>query len=367
MLAKATAWRKPLLAGAVTVALVGLLLLIWRGPWWFDGRYLSTPDLQRGSAALVTGFRTTLVQILAALGAVIALYFTARTYRLNYQGQVTDRFIKALERLGSDEIYVRIGGILAMEQIIRDAPKLAPDAAQVLHAFICERVPRASPQEVGRREPERDVQHALKALTRPSARRHMGTERTVELSYLHLAGLRLREADLTDAWFIESNLAHAYLEGANLAGAWLFKANLIEARLRWANLSNSRLAQANLTKASLEEANLSQAGLQVANLSSAQLNDALLNGADLTGAQLYEADLTGAQLGNAALTDAWLYGADLRSVHGLTVAQVLLANLNTTTQLPPAVAADPRVIARIKESESYPFGLVAEQEAPSGQ
>ncbi|MDX3313042.1 hypothetical protein P1S61_29005 [Streptomyces sp. ME08-AFT2] len=91
--------------------LVGLPWLIWRGPFVLDGRYIDRKALGDGSAALVTGLRTAMVALVAALGAGIALLYTARTYRLIQRGQITDRFTKALERLGSPEIYVRIGGI----------------------------------------------------------------------------------------------------------------------------------------------------------------------------------------------------------------------------------------------------------------
>lgn len=54
----------------------------------------------------MTGLRTAVVAFAAALGAGIALLYTARTYRLTRRGQITDRFTKALERLGSAQTYV---------------------------------------------------------------------------------------------------------------------------------------------------------------------------------------------------------------------------------------------------------------------
>jgi hypothetical protein len=57
-----------------------------------------------------------------------------------------------LERLGSDELYVRYGGVLALEQIIQDAPDQATHAAQVLAAFIREQATQttSSPSLPGR-------------------------------------------------------------------------------------------------------------------------------------------------------------------------------------------------------------------------
>jgi len=44
-----------------------------------------------------------------------------RTFELTEQGQVTDRYTKAIEQLGSDKLDVRIGGIYALERIARDS------------------------------------------------------------------------------------------------------------------------------------------------------------------------------------------------------------------------------------------------------
>ena len=50
-----------------------------------------------------------------------------RTHELTEQGQVTDRYTKAIEQLGSDKLDVRIGGIYALERVARDSPRDHPD------------------------------------------------------------------------------------------------------------------------------------------------------------------------------------------------------------------------------------------------
>jgi hypothetical protein len=39
---------------------------------------------------------------------------TVRTYRLTQQGQITDRYTKAIEQLGAEKLEVRLGGIYAL-------------------------------------------------------------------------------------------------------------------------------------------------------------------------------------------------------------------------------------------------------------
>ena len=57
---------------------------------------------------------------------------------LTEQGQVTDRYTKAIEQLGSDKLDVRIGGIYALERVARDSAKDHPTVMEVLTAFIRE-------------------------------------------------------------------------------------------------------------------------------------------------------------------------------------------------------------------------------------
>jgi len=378
---------------AVVGALVGAVLLVWRGPWWLDGHYLSTEDLRSGSSALVTGFRTSVVQLFAVFGAGIALVFTAFNYRLTRRGQITDRFIKALERLGSEELYVRTGGVLALEQIVQDAPDQATHAAQVLNALLRRHAPRRTRADVPAArdsphrgavllpesprdlpgKPESDVQYALTALTGPAVRRHADPAQLLDLTELHLAGARLDgaglaharldRADLTGARLGGAVLTHACLEGAVLAGAGLSRADLTGARLDGARLAGARLDGADLTGAQLTAADLTGARLDGAKLADTLLTGATLAGVrlvgadlvgarlinvDLTGADLSGADLTGAHLDWATLTDARLDGADLRSARGLTVRQVVAARPTGGTGLPPRIAEDPRVLARME-------------------
>jgi len=49
-----------------------------------------------------------------------------RTFELTEQGQVTDRYTKAIEQLGSDKLGVCIGGIHALERIGRDSARDLP-------------------------------------------------------------------------------------------------------------------------------------------------------------------------------------------------------------------------------------------------
>lgn len=82
--------------------------------------------------------RGRLLTLGAGLLAAGALLFTARNFLLSREGQVTDRYTKAIEQLGSDKLDVRIGGIYALERIARDSARDHPTVMEVLTAFIRE-------------------------------------------------------------------------------------------------------------------------------------------------------------------------------------------------------------------------------------
>src|SRR5580658_3202078 len=110
--------------------------------------------------------RGQLLTLGAGLFAAGALVFTARNFTLSRrtlalteQGQVTDRYTKAIEQLGSDKLDVRIGGIYALERVARDSVRDHPTVMEVLTAFIREhsREPWPEPDPGGqeRKQPVR--------------------------------------------------------------------------------------------------------------------------------------------------------------------------------------------------------------------
>ncbi|WP_078969335.1 pentapeptide repeat-containing protein [Streptomyces cyaneogriseus] len=319
---------------AIASAALGAVLLVWRGPWWFDGEFLSDRELRTGSSALVTGFRTSVVQLFAVFGAGIALLFTAFNYRLTQRGQVTERFTKALERLGSSEMYVRIGGLLALEQIVQDAPGQADHATQVLKAFVRDRASRGSaPRPASRSARIAAARRAARNGGSPpsaaSARKRPDAD--VQQAVTTLVGPPTYGHPDDDIWEWEGGGGH------------------VEARA--IDLSDLDLAGVNFHRADLCGVRFDGADLSQASMTRSYLQGASMEGANLTGALMYRANLNRARLKGADLTDAYIDGADLQNSYGLTVEQVLVAEVTSRTSLPSRIAQDPRVLARAAEVE----------------
>jgi uncharacterized protein YjbI with pentapeptide repeats len=287
-----------------------------------------------------------LIQSLPALAAVGALAFTAQSLNatkyqltLSAQGQVTERFGKAIDQLGSQISDVRLGGIYALERLARDPALDQPTVVEVLGAFIRDRRNRQLNKVCPLEFLPTDVQSALTVLSRRDVS-HDGPSLQIDLHDTCLGNSTLRGGNLSNALLDYVNMpavewSGIQLRGASIYSASLYVANLSRADLAGANLSSTLAEGADFSHANLANADLSKmklartelgntnhtrrtfANLSNADLSGANLSGIDLTGADLTGAKLVNADLTGANLTGADLTGADLTGADLDEAQGI--------------------------------------------------
>jgi uncharacterized protein YjbI with pentapeptide repeats len=288
---------------------------------------------QRASA--VNSARSTLVQGLVGLAALAGIFVAwqqlqtdreqSRTDRaqlteqleLTRQGQVAERFTRAVDQLGSAKIEQRLGGIYALERIAEESSSTRLTVFEVLTAYVRQRAP-ADPKAVGRltflpelgvRAP--DVQAVLTVLGRRAV---MATDpgldlRDTDLRFADLIGANLQRAILLGTQLQGAFLLEAQLQGAALWGAQLQDASLQDAHLQGADFSGAQLQQALLRRAKLQGAILNRARLQEADLDRAQLQGASLKDARLQGASLEGVQLQGASLEGAQLQGAQLHGA----------------------------------------------------------
>ncbi|MFD9506539.1 pentapeptide repeat-containing protein [Streptomyces mirabilis] len=108
-----------------------------------------------------------------------------------------------------------------------------------------------------------------------------------------------------------------------------------------------------LTWADLRRADLRGVDLTRAILNGAELCQAWLGSTRLDHAHLSRADLRGARLDGATLSGADFASADLRDTHSLTAEQLSGAFIDENTRLPPELAADPWVVARLADCRSW--------------
>jgi hypothetical protein len=151
-LARSNEARRRLIIVALAVGLLAIVIFVL-----MLGPYLVIAPRRHGLNAKEVlkaegGVRTALIQAAGVIGLLGGLMFTYRTYRLSQTQQVTDRFAKAVEQLGDNSSEsVRIGGIYALERLIRDSKFDQPTIVEVLAAFVRGRMPLTDAEYVSAR------------------------------------------------------------------------------------------------------------------------------------------------------------------------------------------------------------------------
>ncbi|MFJ2752809.1 pentapeptide repeat-containing protein [Streptomyces sp. NPDC087297] len=346
---KSWTWVWGTLAVLLGVGAFGVAL--WQVPWWMDADHLD--DIEPAQATAITGVRTALLALGAGGLAAVGVIYTHRTLHQNREGQVTDRYTKAISQIASDKPVEQLGGIYALERIMRDSVKDHATIVEVLAAFVREHAP--APVETSTQDRMRLARQRLRAgapiASTPSGRTADNADRRpTEPVQAALTVLARRPRDRDEPFQLD--LARTDLRGAKMTNGYLKGANLHGARLQGANLSEAHLEGANLygdhlEGVYLEGAHLEGALLHGAHLQGARLQGALLHGAHLPGAHLQGALLHGAHLAGAHLQGADLHRAHLEKARELTVDQLMSARPTQATVLPAHLAANAKVMARI--------------------
>ena len=230
----------------------------------------NVPDIKE-RIELENKLRATFAQI---LGGVILLFgiffaweelkstrkFSNETLRVSEQGQITERFTRAIEQLGGDKLAMRLGGIYALERIANDSLKDHWQVMEVLTAYVREMAPlkvekkksqinELTEQRVGqsveRSEigqetlPALDIQAILTVLGRRKWQEQEEEDQRLNLINTDLRNTNLKNADLKNANFTGANLMNADLSGSFLKKAVFRLANLTKAKLyKGRNISN---------------------------------------------------------------------------------------------------------------------------------
>ena len=372
-------WFVPLSLGVGILLALALALALWIFPQWQVKGVRRLDAKERFDR--VNEARKTLAQILGGTVLLAGFFLTWQNFNLAREGQITDRFTKAIEQLGAldakgnNKLEVRLGGIYALERIANDSERDHWPIMEVLCTYVRVNAPikRENPPSKGQKpkkptqanqastatpHPDADIQAILTVLGRRN-RKYERENQVLDLRDTIFAGADLIRANLGNAELGGTDFRGAFLTGADFRGAFLTGADLSRAYLRGADLTGADLSGANLRLADVSGAHLDAAALRGADLSGAVLVLTLLVGADLSGADLSNANLgyaklsgallskanlrqaflsganfDSADLSGADLSGADLSGADLRYASNPTQQQIDAAKGNSTTKLP---------------------------------
>jgi hypothetical protein len=281
--------------GVISIAIT-IIAVLWLGPKLQIAHLKKLKPEERFQQE--NEARKTLAQIIGGVIVLGGLYYTgenikiaqksadntqeatAETIELTRQGQITERFTKAVEQLGKEDISIRLGGIYALERIAKESKEDHWPIMELLTAY-------------------------LRNKTKIDRKAKGGTTFTYQKAdiqaILTVIGRRKVEFETDDE--------RLDLQFCDLSNSNLYKANLYGAILIGANLSGSILTGAHFTDADLSNVNF--------------------QGTDLGGA-----DFKGAVFYNNTFVDATLTGADFTGSTGLKCQQLNRVGIEDA-KLPP--------------------------------
>jgi uncharacterized protein YjbI with pentapeptide repeats len=289
---------------------------------------------QKDLADAENSYRATLAQIFGGVAIAIGIYYTWRritiaenNLKVSQDGQITERFTRAIDQLGNEKIEIRLGGIYALERIADESDQDYWPIMEILTAYVRNKLP-AETIELKRKDFVRtdirdyedlknkyklplDIQTILTVIGR---RKYSCYNKEIEC--LDLQKTKISGADLTGAHLEEANL-----ENSDLQFAKLLFANLMRAYLQKANLCH-----AHLYKTYLHEANLKNTYIREATITSADFTNSNLQDADLQGAHMFYVNFEGADFRADEDFSPSFWGIDL--VEGATLENAYISESN---------------------------------------
>ncbi|MGH3863773.1 pentapeptide repeat-containing protein [Actinokineospora sp.] len=276
-------------------AAVSLLLLVGAAAVWRRGRAPGNPS---GSRRDWTQTITAVTALGALLFTALSLQATREQIEVSEQGQITERYSKAVELLGTpgaENFQIRLGG--ALERLAADSPRDQQTVVEVLSAFIRATSPRTDPAKACPATPP-DVEAAFVVITRRTVANDprrpvagLNIPSSIDLRHTCLAEMRAFNADLSSTSLVGADLSHSELSRAHGGLISFVDAKLTGTNLSYADLSNFVF----LTRTDLSGARLDHAEIGPTSLTEVNLTNADLRGADLRYTKFTNVILTGAQ------------------------------------------------------------------------
>jgi hypothetical protein len=291
------------IGAVVTLAIAIGALAIWLVPHWQERSWRDAGiTSEEKLAELVVQARTGMIQAFGGLALIATLAVSAyqvsearrstnenlrladENLRLSEQGQVSERFARAIEELGATNaigdpaIDVRTGALFSLRRIGLDAPLHAEPAFRVVASYIRNHY----------KEPDLPAD-GCKAFNTPAS-------------------------DVSTALvFILPQLAEHLLEDLSVRKLGKMT-GLGGATMRGLALDNLVLTDFDLTGIKLPYANLGNLDARDSILRSARFMRACLQRANFHGADIRNADFSGANISGADFSGACLEGADFSDV-----------------------------------------------------
>jgi len=328
------------MAVVALVAAVGLITLgIFNMAWLGDQLLGDPPDDIGGEArwTLELDARRTVIDWMVKAALVLPLAITAwLTWRrvsalekqteLAEDGQVTERFTRSIEHLGTDQVGIRLGGLFALEALAHDAPeRMAATVYEILVASLREwtrpqpgddpKAPIAKQRRIGT-----DVETVLLILRR---QRHFFDTHVESLpqgkdvgSGPHLIGTDLTRAwlvgaDLRNATITEADFSHATITGTDFADATITSTSFTRATIAGTDFTDATINSTSFGRATIANTEYNGAMINSTGFGRATISRTYFEGAEIADTRFVRAKITASAFFDASLADVRFVGATM--------------------------------------------------------
>lgn len=270
--------------------LVAVILLILLPPWQVHSFEINNAT---SNATLENQYLMTLAQILGGVAVAVGIYFAWKNFRIaqenlkvSQEGQITERFTRAINQLENPKVEIRVDGIYALERILEEYDEDYWSIMEILTAYIRQHSLQDSENiNPGIYKGIRNVNEQYGQILEIKHRYQVTSDIKAILNIIRRRKYTLSQEkpyglDLRSTYLREAHLEEAHLENANFTNTFL-----LSSHLKKAHLADAIFAGANLIDADLREADLKKACFE-----NAFLDHADFEGADLTGAIKLEID-----------------------------------------------------------------------------
>ena len=195
--------------------------------------------------------------IIAAIIATWRAWVADKQTQIEEYGPIPERFIKAVNQLGSENIYMRIGALHALERIGHDSENDVVAILRLLSNFVQKQSPVKSKHVVANVErAPLDAREGFGVISRLAKEYEQllknQNKRIVNLFSSNLKGLPefskgcffrfdFARCDLSSGFFPRANFEIATFNGACLKGANFQRCNLVKADFRSADMTGVKL------------------------------------------------------------------------------------------------------------------------------
>jgi len=283
-------------------------------------------------------FRTTVSQIIGGFIILIGIYFSIEnllnaqlSLNIAREGQITERFGKAVEQLGSDNVDINLGGIFALGRVGRDSPEDHWQVVQVLTAYLRRKT------RLGSISGAQELYHSHILTKLPGC--DFRYERPLEEVQAVMNVVSLRKWEYENFQFQAIHLENCFLEGVvitntNLLGSSFASSDLLGSTFSYVNLDSSNFLAARLDGAQIANSTFKGAFLQHSNFLCSFLENIHFDDANLQYVDFRRSTINKVYFHNASLNGALLQGVDLRGAFDLTKEQLDVAITDEFTVRP---------------------------------